>query len=59
MGNMYEHLMSTRIFTLIVNTNIHMSFKVYEEVAMASIWVANHLPNRVFCNLNKVGLIGK
>ena len=50
---MFEHSMSTRIITLIVNTNIHMSSKIYEEVATASIWFPNHLPNRVFRNLDE------
>ena len=29
--NLYNHLISTRRFTLIMNKNIHMSSKIYEQ----------------------------
>ena len=38
-GGLYDHLMSTRIITLIINTIIVRALKIMRQMTMGTIWI--------------------
>ena len=56
----YGHLMSARIFTMIMNKIFHMNSRNYEESCYTLIWICEpSRANCVFHNLGEFGLVTK
>ena len=55
-GDLYGHLMSTRIFTLIMNKKIVGAPNIMRQMVSGTMWISNHLALIVyFISYTEVG----
>jgi hypothetical protein len=59
-GDLYGHLISANIFTMIMNKIFHMNSRNYEESCYTLIWICEpSRANRIFYILGEFGLVTK